>query len=385
MSHNESFLIIGGGFTGLYLAYKLCEEGYTNITLLEQKSYLGGSLVNENKLLDVELPLKKLEYINYNHTSIKKFISTIENDVKELDKDKQPLTKSIKLIYNQPHKYMKLYDLLYKVSQTAENNLSTIICNIFPDDFNNYKNVLVDNTILYEKYKNIHKYLFDDIVPHTYMVDLVNYDRIINYLVDYLTKKKIDIKYNCKVAEIKEQFEEGKTKYLITDICGTKYKRYNVISTINNGNFNEINKPIQNIKSPHCEIMNIYATYEFNNNSDDYNVDILDNPLGKMYDLSRIHNYENKGLLMFQTNNIQFWKELGCKKKILSQVQNLMQNKYEIKDVKINTYTEFGSVNKELNNPLKKLYLVNSYFTNHKSTREGSILAVNEFMSKIVK
>jgi hypothetical protein len=383
MSFNESFLIIGGGFTGLYLAYKLCEEGYTNITILEQKSYLGGSLNNEDKLNNIELPLKKIEYINNNHVNIKKFITNIEKDIIEFDKDKLPLTQGIKFIYNQPEKYMNLYSLLYKVSPTAENNLSTIICNTFPDEFNNYKNLLVDNTILYEKYKDVHTYLFDDIIPHTYIVELVNYYRVVNYLKDYLMKKKVDIKYNCKVSEIKEQFEEGKIKYLITDICGTKYKRYNVISTINNKNLNEINKPFQNIKVPSCEIMNIYATYKYNNN-DDYNVDVLDNPLGKMYDLSRIHQYNDNGLLLFQTNNTQFWKELKCKKKILSQVQNLMQNKYEIKEIKINTYNEFGSINEELNNPSKKLYLINSYFTHYKSTREGSTIAVNNFINKVI-
>ena len=54
-NQSRSFVIIGGGVTGLFIAWRLCQKGF-KVTLLEYQKFLGGlstSIKHNEYLLDI--------------------------------------------------------------------------------------------------------------------------------------------------------------------------------------------------------------------------------------------------------------------------------------------------------------------------------------------
>jgi protoporphyrinogen oxidase len=236
-NYNYDIIIIGGGITGVFLSYKLCETDL-KIMLIETTERLGGR-VNTIKKDGIQYEAGAARF----HSSHSKLLTLI--DELGLSKNKMKLSKKFDTIlrtkknnpkYNTSFK-LDLKELLNKSYELSKDIKKEELINISYEQY--LVNIFDFETMLFIKQSFGYDSEFESMNAYTalmmfkddffkeedYYVLFGGLCQVVERMEDYIRKKEnVTIKLNCSIKEIHD-------KHVITD-KGTKFKFKHLISTI---------------------------------------------------------------------------------------------------------------------------------------------------------
>ena len=395
-------IIIGGGISGLYLAYNLYEK-YKNILLLEVSSELGGRIKTDT-LQDYPIDLGAARFSNY-HKTLFKLINDLDLKDKciELPKNLDHIYENKKINYNLD-KVKKIYKTKTSKKDLQKITLLQHCIDVFGNDeayklkdMYGYDAEFIKMNA-YSAMKMFKKDLLDQ--NGKYYALNGGLSQIINNLEDFL-KDKITIKKESLVTDI----IDNKVKVEINDSVNT-FKGKKIISTMPYLQLKKINlfkdyKLIDNV-SP-IPLIRIYAKYPLKNGKvwfDGIPRTITDNYIRHIIPI----DYE-KGIIMISYSDLYIadiwnnWSQLG-EKILTEQLHTEIFKLFKIKPPKPIDYKIYywkGGVHmwkvgssmeedyKRLLKPFddKEIYLCNEAFSKHQCWIEGALNMAGDVIKKI--
>ena len=396
-------IIIGGGISGLYLAYKLYSN-YKDILLLEVSSELGGRIKTDT-LQDFPVDLGAARFSN-NHTKLFKLINELNLKDKciQLPKKIDHIYENKKINYNLD-KINKIYNHKRSNKDLQKITLLQHCIDVFGQeeaykikDMYGYDAEFIKMNA-YSAMKMFKKDLLDE--KTNYYILNGGLGKIVDSLEDHL-KDNITIKTNSLVTDI----TDNKIKYQMNE-TNTTVKGKKIISTIPPIQINKIGlfKDINILeKIQPIQLIRIYAKYPLNKNGkvwfDGIPRTITDNYIRHIIPI----DYKN-GIIMISYSDLYTadiwnnWSQLGEKvltEKLNKEIKKLF-NITPPKPIDYKIYywkdgVHMWKVNTKMNEDYKKLlkpfddkeiYLCNEGLSKHQCWIEGSLTMANDIIKKL--
>ena len=385
------YVIVGGGISGIFMAYKLSETG-KDILLLESTNRLGGRIyTKKEKSVQFELGAAR---ISENHTKVMALLNelNLKDDLVKLPKDINYKLKGHNINFYSLVKDINKGSKIYSKSYLQSINLLQLCIDIM-----GYENAKLfqyklgyDSEFEYlNAYQALRSYKKDLFIPCDYFVMKRGLSHIIDTLVFNLKKKSnVTIKLDTKITDIGKKFVQvGKIKkYGSTIICCVPYDSLKLYPI-----FQEV-KEINSVTP--IPLLRIYAKYPKDSNGKVWfhgiNRTITDNYIRHIIPI----DYDNGLIMISYTDSLyaNMWSNLSKNgDKVLidrlhKEVKKVLGKTPPKPDFITSYYWSAGvhmwnpgiSVNEVYEKLLKpfpdeKIYVVNEAFSKHQCWVEGSL------------
>jgi hypothetical protein len=407
MSHHD-IIIIGGGISGLYLAYKL-QKSKKKILLLERSSELGGRIRTE-KLGETIIEMGAARFSN-KHKLLIKLLKKLNLEDKKIElpknidfyfknkKIKYNLYKKIKNIVSKKKKYKNDYLKKINLYQYCEEILGKEEASKFQDMFGYDAEFIKLNA-----YSALNMFQEDLLEGESkYYILNGGLIQIIDKLEEFCEKSKnITIIKDSNVKEIKEnkviiETEKNDKIYNCSKIALTiplldlkKFEMFKEYEYING------------IKE--IPLLRIYAKYPLDKNNKPWFHDIkrttTDNHIRQIIPI----NYDDGVIMISYTDlyNAEYWNNfcLSGEKKLTEKIKDeisVLFNKripdpleykfyYWKEGVHVwKTNTDMDIIYNKILNPFDNIYIANESFSKHQCWIEGSLVMVEDLIKKLKK
>lgn len=269
-------VIVGGGISGLYAAYKLVNKNVQNIHLYEASDRIGGRIY-ENRFHDFNVPLGG-SMIRLTDNNIIRLCQRLNLDLKKVEATL--MSKESEFINDMIEKIINKYDpRLYPMNTTVMEFLQR---NFTPEEVQKY----IDNSI-YRDYlhSSIHEYLFHYPItdhlqePLSGFVVKGGYSRLIDALYNAI-KDKVQIHLNTPILKV--------SRHHVFDGNMTRKRYRQLYWTVTEQNKHTIAGVINNPKM----LDNIYGVpflkmYAYVDNASQYPSVVVGGLLGKLFPMSK--------------------------------------------------------------------------------------------------
>ena len=391
------YIIIGGGISGLYSLHLLNKKNKDlKILLIEKEDYLGGRILNkdfhdtniklgagiakaDNKHLLKLLKLLKLKYFkgegekkivdpDFNREYHFRIIKKIKDTVKNLK------SSNIKYSHLTVKQFLKRY-LTQKEFQSYTTHLQ--YAEYLDGDVDYY----INNDPMY-----------DDNVIGPYSVFYVNWDELIEKVLE--NSKESQIKLNCSCQTIRK-----KENYFVIDTEKKRYYAKKVICGVTINVFDRITKPLRFVRySKYVGSIPFSRIYSYHRKGHNF-ISKNTGSFNIMFNKNRLHKiitYNDKILMASYTNgeNSDFWKRIKSKSKMLNMVETelkkIIPTTNKVNDIIFKYWKEgvhyyrplkslrLNSLIKKLQMPIKNFYVVGEMLSNGQGWVDGAIESVDK-------
>ena len=400
-------IIVGGGISGLYLAYKL-QKTKKKILLLERSSQLGGRIRKE-KLGETIIEMGAARFSN-KHKRLLKLLKILKLDDKkiELSKDIDFYLNNKKINYNL---YQKLKMIVSKKKKMSTEYLKKINLHQYceeimgHDEASKFQDMFgYDAEFIKLNAYSALKMFEEDLLEGSSTYYLLNGGliQIIEKLEELCNKAKNitiikgknvkEIKNNKVIVETESKDKIYKCKKTILTIPLLDLKRFELFE--NDVNINKVKE---------IPLLRIYARYPVDKTNKPWFHDIkrtiTNNHIRQIIPI----NYDDGIIMISYTDlyNAEYWNnyclsgEKNLTHKIKDEISLLMNRKipkpleYKFYYWKAGvhmwkTNTDMDSVYKKILNPFQNIYISNEAFCKHQCWIEGS-LGMGEDVFKLIK
>ena len=401
-------IIVGGGISGLYLAYNLSKTNQ-KILLLERSSILGGRIRTE-KLGETVIEMGAARFSN-KHKNLLKLINTFQLDDKkiELPKDIDFYLNNKKINYNLYDKFKMIVSKKKKMSneylkkinlhQYCEEVMGHDESTKFQDMFGYDAEFIKLNA--YSALKMFEEDLLEG--SSTYYLLNGGLIQIIEKLEEFCEKAN-----NITIVKGKNVKEIDKNKVIVeTESKDKIYKCKKIVLTIplldlKKFEMFEEYAYINEVKE--IPLLRIYAKYPVDRNKKPWFHDIkrtiTDNHIRQIIPIS----YEDGIIMISYTDlyNAEYWNNycLSGEKKLTEKINNeisLLMNRKIPKPLEYKFYywkagvhlwktnTDMDVMYKKILNPFDNIYIANEAFSKHQCWIEGSLKMVKDVFKLIKK